>query len=260
MTLKNLSFAFVTLFLISCGSDSAGPKALTKKVEKRGKTAVRPAGSLEAPETVKPQASSWGRVFIDDQTQSGQIEFQQQVASLLEPQFSADEVGVVNGIDDSNLPEEQRALSGIAFWGKGLSLGGGGLDPDKSYDEQVSVFDESSASLRLSIYSAEIISDTASEQKIQEIPLHFNDGSGEDSGKLVDSIIIGKRVQLIFADAYGVVSLDGEFDSDNFQGKVYFKTNNLDTNNDGELEAVERNVELLGEFSVSTCGFFTCIE
>jgi hypothetical protein len=260
MTFKNLSLALCSLFLISCGSGDSGPKAASSRAEKRGTQAVRAEGTPSKAGALKPGDRTWGRIFIDEGFQSGgQVEFQEKVNLLLEPQFKADEVGEVIGLDDSQLSNNEKSETGIAFWGKGLTLTGG-LDPNKTdYSEQTGIFDESTASLRVSIFSKLIDSANPGVSIIRETPIHFNDGiePGVDSGKLVDSYIKNNEVQLIFADQYGKFSLHGTFNNNNFSGNVYFKTDKIDQDDSGAVD-VDRKPQYLGKFSVITCGFFTC--
>jgi len=265
MTFKNLSLALCSLFLISCGSEDGGPKAQSTKAEKRGKQALRAAGTTAAENVNIPGDRTWGRVYLNDtDTYSefiqDQAKFQEQVYLLLEPQFAITRDYIVLGHDDSALPDNEKSETGIAFWGKGLTITGG-LNPNRTdYPTQNNIFDPDTAALRLSVFRGLEDSNNAGVLVIEEIPIHFNDGIdiNVDSGKLVDSYISGNEVQLIFADAFGKISLHGNFDSQNFTGKVYFLTDAIDQDDTGTPVPVTRDPQLLGKFSVSTCGFFTC--
>jgi len=259
MTLKNLTLVISSLFLISCGSDGSGPKAQSTKAEKRGKQAIRAAGTAAEAAVTKPSGSTWGRVYLDESEQDYQTQatFQKQVELLLEPQFRADEVGDVSGVDDSTLPDDQKNDTGIAFWAKGLSFKDG-FDPNRNDYPEAEDFikTDADASLRLSIYRS---LKSGGSGAIEEIPIHFNDEDHNvDSGGLIVSYILGNYIQVIFADVFGKVSISGRFDKSMFVGQVHFLTQKTDQENTGNLIEVTRDPELLGRFSVETCGFFTC--
>lgn len=248
MKARILIITLSSLFLMSCGSDSGSKNKATGGTDSRGKPIVSAQTADERARLLRPDDATFGRVYIDDRFSTPaqtQDQFQIQVQSLLLASLSPAQIGTVDG-------SESSTSSGIDFWGQGITLNQGAFDPSTLVNfpqGREDVFNVTSAELRVGIYQ-QVASG------LQEVPLHFNDGT-ENSGSLVDSYVEGSFIQLIFSDEFGKFSLAGNVSRDaqdayQYEGQVYFKNlkvGGVTTNEDPQL---------LGRFSVSACGFFTC--
>lgn len=255
MKIKVLIVSLASLFLISCGdSGKSGSSLSTNGNELRGKPQVNAQSTAEE-EALSPSGITRGRIVMDDYWNNDtQASFDQHVKSFLSPQLKSTEVGIVSG-------SETNTETGISFWGRGLKYKGGALNPLTVFPQEDAVFSEDEAELRISIFQKKDQgTDDISDDTIEEIAIHFNDSiNGHNSGKLIDSVVSGKYVQLIFADSYGKVSLSGNFVNDNGQdyyiGQVLFK--NLVGYNKAPL-TTEHQAEVLGRFKIRVCGMFVC--
>ncbi len=250
---KLLIVSLASLFLISCsGSGGSADKATsTNGQELRGKPTVQAQSAAEIA-AVSPTGITWGRISKDDVFQQDtQIQFDAHLKSFLSPQMLESEIGMVSG-------DEGSSETGIGFWGKGIRYTAGILKPGVALAAGEDVFDGNTAELRISIYQK------IADGSVQEVPVHFNDSlNGKSSGELVDSVVSGDYVQLIFADSFGKVSLSGVIRTEASDGVAYYEgqvlfRNLTRRNADGTSTAINHNAEVLGRFKVRACGFFTC--
>ncbi len=250
--LRLLMILLASLCLISCGDNnkSVNKAQSTNGLELRGKPVVQAQGIKEI-NAVSPNKVTWGRIFTSlEWTQETHMDFKRHLKSFLSPQILESEVGQVSG-------DETNSETGIAFWGQGIKYNKGLITPGVGFVLEEHVFNADTAELRISIYQKK-------NGVVQEIPIHFNDAlNGKKSGQLVDSIVEGNYVQLVFADSFGKVSLSGfinpkgENGNAFYEGQIIFK-NNLKKNADGSFLNVNHEPEVLGEFRVLACGFFEC--
>ncbi|MGH1469342.1 MAG: hypothetical protein ACRBBP_10800 [Bdellovibrionales bacterium] len=251
--LKLLILSLASLFLINCdgGGGSADKAVSTNGQELRGTPTVQAQSAAEIA-AFSPTEVTWGRVSKDDTWgQDTQVEFDAHLKSFLSPQMLESEIGTVSG-------EETNSETGIGFWGRNINYTVGAFTPGVNLAPGEDVFNGDSAELRISIYQK------MNDGSVQEVPVHFNDPlNGKMSGELVDSFVDGPYVQLIFADSYGKVSLSGFVETDPTDGIAYYKgqvlfRNLLKKNADGTSTEVTHDAEVLGEFKIKACGFFSC--
>jgi hypothetical protein len=197
--------------------------------------AVPTSGTGSTPGTYQPASGkTWGEIT------RGTFYTQNQFNDLVRYFTSATlnlyadppEIGFVSG--DSN------QSTGIRFWGQVATTTA--FNPTASVSAQVS---GASSELRIVIWDAYAGQTNAAGQTIPEYPVHIK---GNATGT-----ISGNHAIITFNQpGYGTITLDGTFDQNNFQGWARF-ANEIFW--DGQKPGA---ANYLGQFRVSTCGFFNC--
>ncbi len=192
------------------------------------------AGGGSTGGTYQPASGkTWGEITRGSFTQNQFNDFVRYFTSAtLDLYADPSEIGYVSG--DSN------QSTGIRFWGQVATQTA--FNPTASVSTQIT---SASSELRIVIWDSYAGQKDASGQTIPEYPVHIK---GNASGS-----INGNQATITFNQpGFGSIKLQGTFDQNTFQGWASFDN---ETYWDGQKPGA---ANYLGQFRVSTCGFFNC--
>lgn len=170
-----------------------------------------------------------GAEFGDVVGESGyESYFEETVIRFLTATTNPKDIGRISGYPDDD--------TGVRFWGQ---VDTGGLDPSDDNNIELGGRGE----LRILVFDSYAGTRSDEGEDIEPFQMYFRN--------LEDGYIDGNYAVLHFADKYGAITLEGEFDEEIFTGTMSFE--NFRHYDDRTPES-----DVLGVFRVPTCGFFVC--
>ncbi len=233
-------FMVLTLILMALPIVNCAPKGDKKSSVRVGRTARGYSDAVNAGTRQVPSAGenydggqssvgigkSWGGVYIDQQNQWVNTDylFNENVHDFVAAHMNPQDLGSVSG--------QMNATTGIRFWATAST----GQPVNPNGNNNISINGEGSE-LRIVIWDSYAGYIDSNGELITEVPVHIR---GTAWGN-----VTGNRAVIRFQDQYGWIELNGQFDSNYFQGTMFFDNTNGAAN-------------YLGRFYVPTCGFFRC--
>lgn len=180
---------------------------------------------------------AWGEIVMASNWSQQQFQGQVQafLSNLVAPDGGMIALGEVSGMSGQN--------TGIRIYGTALT--NGAFRASGGNNLQVVA---QGSQLRIGIFDSYVGKQNAEGETITEVPIMIAQGSSEQFN--VSGNVTGNQANITFQDKYGIIRLQGTFNTNVFQGSVYFQNNSA-------VSGAPRS-GYLGVFAVQTCGFFRC--
>lgn len=218
--------ALLGLMLLGLVLMGCQPKQESASVAVQGRTARSGSTTGGLNSSTSGISTLNGYVYADESYQDG---FQDAVTGFLDASVPSEYVGFVSAMGRNN--------TGVFFGGR-VALANGALRG--ATNGQVAV--QTGSRILITVYDEFTGTRDQSGQTIPPIPVYLPNASG---------YVTGNNAYLRFADDYGWVEMQGQFDASYFRGTITW-------DNQRRYDGQMGSAGTLGSFEVPTCEFFQC--
>ena len=216
--LKGLLLLMISILLQACSGGSRTASA-TNNSRNANTSNVNGSSNNGTIGNKNCQNSDLGYIYDPSASQSGSFSFQQRVADLVSVGISPESLGEVSGVSGEN--------TGVQIRMKLRFNSGGQIVSGESF-------------LEISIYDSYVGQDDGTGNSVEPIVIYIE---SVKSGTLNPS---SKQLQVVFADQYGEISLQGRVQGEDLMGTVSF-TNFVSYDNSSPRSGQ------LGSFLIPAC-------